>query len=143
MEIKVLSAADASVLEQVAPEVFDEAIDPDAARLFLADPRHHLAVALDAGTVIGFASGVHYFHPDKPVPELFINEVGVAPIHQNRGVAKALLRCLLQHGRQLGCGQAWVLTDQDNAAAQRVYAASGGTPSTHLMYSITLSPQTD
>lgn len=143
VEIKVLSAADAVVLERVAPEVFDEPIDPEAARRFLADPRHHLAVASDRGEVIGFASGVHYFHPDKPVPELFINEVGVSPTHQNRGLAKALLRRLLEHGRQLGCGQAWVLTDQDNVPAQRVYAASGGTPSTHLMYSIALSPEAD
>jgi ribosomal protein S18 acetylase RimI-like enzyme len=141
VEIKVLSVDEAGVLDRVAPEVFDEPVAPDAARLFLADPRHHLAVACDGGVVIGFASGVHYFHPDKPVPELFINEVGVAPTHQNRGIAKALLRCVLQHGRQLGCGQAWVLTDQDNVAAQRVYAASGGTATTHLMYSIQLTSQ--
>lgn len=138
VEIRMLSAADAAVLERVAADVFDEQVDPRAAQLFLADSRHHLAVACDAGVVIGFASGVHYFHPDKPVPELFVNEVGVAPTHQNRGVAKALLRCLLQHGRELGCGQAWVLTDHDNLAAQRVYAASGGAPSDHLMYSIRL-----
>lgn len=140
VEIKVLTATDATVLDRVAAEVFDEPVDARAARLFLADPRHHLAVACDGGVVIGFASGVHYFHPDKPVPELFVNEVGVAPTHQNRGVAKGLLRCLLQHARELGCGQAWVLTDQDNIPAQRVYAASGGTPSEHLMYSIPLSP---
>lgn len=143
VEIKILAAADAAVLDHVAPEVFDEPIDRRAASLFLADPRHHLAVACDAGVVIGFASGVHYFHPDKPVPELFVNEVGVAPTHQNRGVARALMRCLLQHARQLGCGQAWVLTDHANSAAQRLYAASGGKPSEQLMYSILLTPEAD
>lgn len=138
MEIRILSAADAAVLTRVAPDVFDNAVDPRAAELFLADPRHHLAVASDAGVIVGFASGVHYFHPDKPVPELFVNELGVAPSHQNRGLAKALVRCLLQHARKLGCGQAWVLTDADNVPAQRVYSASGGAPSQHLMYSIPL-----
>ncbi len=140
VELRILSAADAAVLERVAPEVFDEAIDARAAALFLADPRHHLAVARDLGVVVGFASGVHYFHPDKPVPELFINEVGVAPEYQGQGVGKALLRCLLRHGAELGCGQAWVLTDHDNLAARRVYQASGGTPSEHVMYSIPLQP---
>ena len=137
--IRMLSAADAAVLERVAPDVFDERIDPRAATLFLSDPRHHLAVATDATLVVGFASGVHYFHPDKPVPELFVNEVGVAPTHRNRGVGRALLGCLLQHGRDLGCAQAWVLTDHDNLAAQRLYAATGGHPSEHLMYSIGLA----
>ncbi|MEY4546177.1 MAG: hypothetical protein RL685_2372 [Pseudomonadota bacterium] len=143
LEIKILSAAAAAVLERVAPDVFDHAIDAEAAALFLADPRHHLAVAIDAGVVVGFASGVHYFHPDKPVPELFVNEVGVAATHQKRGVAKAILRCLFQHARELGCGQAWVLTDQENVPAQRLYAASGGTSSEHLMFSILLGSDDD
>jgi ribosomal protein S18 acetylase RimI-like enzyme len=141
VEIRMLSATDAVVLTRVAAEVFDNPIDPAAAALFLADPRHHLAVAIDTGEVVGFASGVHYLHPDNPVPELFVNELSVAPSHQNRGLAKALLRCLFRHSRALGCGQAWVLTDEDNVPARRVYVASGGTPSRHLMYSICLEPE--
>jgi ribosomal protein S18 acetylase RimI-like enzyme len=140
VEIRALSAADTAVLERVAPDVFDEPIDARAAALYLADPRHHLVVAADAGVVVGFASGVHYFHPDKPIPELFFNEVGVAPSHQNRGVGKALLSCLFQHGRALGCSQAWVLTDADNAPALRLYASSGGTRTEQVMFSFVLEP---
>jgi ribosomal protein S18 acetylase RimI-like enzyme len=140
-EVRVLKAGEQSVLERVAPEVFDEAIDAHAAQLFLADPRHHLAVAIDAGVVVGFASGVHYFHPDKPQPELFVNEVGVAPSHQGRGLGKAILACLLQHGRALGCAQAWVLTDRSNAPAMRLYAGGGGRESSsdQVMFSFALT----
>lgn len=53
-------------------------IDPTWSAEFLRDPRHHIAVAIEDGVVVGIASGVHYLHPDKP-PELFVNEVGVAP----------------------------------------------------------------
>jgi hypothetical protein len=74
LEIKILRAVDASVLDRVADGVFDGPVD-DALRLeFLRDPRHHIAVAIDNGTVVGFASGVHQVHPDKPA-ELWINEV--------------------------------------------------------------------
>jgi hypothetical protein len=65
IEIKVLQHGDDGILMNVAPEVFDNAIDPALTREFLEDPRHHIAVAIDAGLVIGFASGVHYVHPDK------------------------------------------------------------------------------
>jgi aminoglycoside 6'-N-acetyltransferase I len=58
---------------------------------FLRDERHHLAVAIEDETVVGFASGVHYVHPDKPA-ELWINEVGVAPSHHRRGIGKPLLQ---------------------------------------------------
>ncbi len=126
----MLRAGDAAVLDRVGDDVFDDAVQPALAREFLGDARHHLAVAIDDGLVVGFASGVHYVHPDKP-PELWINEVGVAPTHQQRGLAKALLHTLFAAARELGCAQAWVLTDRDNAAAMRLYASAGGDPGSH------------
>jgi len=126
VEIRILNPRDHVVLANVAAGVFDSAIDPQLAHEFLADPRHHLAVAIDDGQVIGFASGVHYVHPDKP-PELWINEVGVADSHQQRGVGRAVMRALLDHARSLGCGEAWVLTDESNAPAKKLYASCGGT----------------
>jgi ribosomal protein S18 acetylase RimI-like enzyme len=126
IEVRILGVNDGALLGAVAEEVFDDAVDLHAAVEFLTDPRHHIAVAIDAGKVVGFASGIHYFHPDKPVPELFVNEVGVAPSHQNRGLGKTVLAALLRHGRELGCAQAWVLTERANEAAMRLYAACGG-----------------
>ena len=123
--IKVLPASDISLLMKVADDVFDNPVDEKLAREFLEDPRHHIVVAIDDGVVIGFASAVHYIHPDKP-PELWINEVGVAPTHQNKGVGKAILNELLQLGRRLGCVNAWVLTDRNNAAANGLYKSVGG-----------------
>jgi aminoglycoside 6'-N-acetyltransferase I len=85
VEIKVLGRGDDAVLNRVAPDVFDHPIDPQLTREFLQDPRHHLAVAIDDSLVVGFASGVHYIHPDKP-PQLWINEVAVAPDYRRRGL---------------------------------------------------------
>ena len=124
-DTRILRADESAILDNVAPGVFDHALDPRLVAEFLGDDRHHLAVAVDQGQVIGFASGVHYVHPDKP-PELWINEVGVAPGHQGRGVGKAVIRALLQHGERLGCAEAWVLTDRSNHAAMRLYASTGG-----------------
>jgi len=125
IEIRILRPDEGSVLENVAPEVFDHAVDPRLAAEFLADPRHHLVVALDGGRVVGMASGVHYVHPDKQ-PELWINEVGVAPSHQGQGAGTGLVRALCAHGQALGCAEAWVLTDPENTTARRMYASAGG-----------------
>ncbi|WP_446653203.1 N-acetyltransferase family protein [Blastomonas sp.] len=125
IEVRMLQVDEARVLAQVADDVFDNPVDPQQAAAFLADPRHHLAVAIDAGQVVGFASGVDYLHPDKP-PELCINEVGVAPSHQGRGLGKRLMACLLAHGETLGCASAWVLTEQGNRPARALYEAAGG-----------------
>ena len=57
----------------------DDPIGAHPAREILNDPRHRLVVAIDDDAVVGFVSAVLYVHPDKAMPELRINEVGVAP----------------------------------------------------------------
>lgn len=53
IEIKVLQRGDDSILTNVAAEVFDNPIDPELTREFFEDPRHHIAVAIDDGVVVG------------------------------------------------------------------------------------------
>jgi len=140
IEIKVLGPHDAGVLEHVAPDVLDDAINVSQAEEFLADPRHHLAVAVENGMVVGFVSAVHYVHPDKSRPELWINEVSVAPTHRGRGLGTRLLRSVLDLARGLGCAEAWVLADRANTAAMRLYATAGSTepPTDHVMFTFRL-----
>jgi len=127
----MLGPADAAVIARVVPDVFDHAPDARWTAEFLNDSRHHIAVAIDAGSVVGIASAVHYVHPDK-APELWINEVGVATAHRGRGIGRRLVHAVLQHGRELGCASAWVLADQSNAPAHRLYEAAGGEPAPEL-----------
>jgi ribosomal protein S18 acetylase RimI-like enzyme len=143
IEINILRAGDDTVLNRIAPGVFDHAVQPRLVSEFLNDDRHHLAVAIDSGTVVGFASAVHYVHPDKPA-ELWINEVGVAPTHQSQGLGRRLLRSLFQLGSELGCTTAWALTERDNPAALRLYAAVGGVeaPDETVMLSFDLESST-
>jgi aminoglycoside 6'-N-acetyltransferase I len=126
MEVKSLGPNDASVLNNVAEDVFDDAIVESSAHAFLADPRHRLVVALDKDLVVGFVSAVIYVHPDKPAPELWVNEIGVAPTHHRQGIGKALMQAILQEARQSGCSEAWVLTDRTNLPAMAMYRSSGG-----------------
>ena len=127
-EIRLIRGGDESVLDAIAPEVFDEAIDPGTLKRFLAEPNHHLFVAIDADIVVGFVSAVLYEHPDKTAPELWINELGVSPAHQRQGVGAALLDALLEHARALGCSEAWVLSDRNNDKAKRLYASRTNQP---------------
>ncbi len=138
--IRLLTDADANVLANVAPGVFDAEVDSRWAAEFLGDERHHLVVALDDACVVGMASAMHYVHPDKR-PELWVNEVGVAESHQGQGIGRKLLEAIFARGRALGCSEAWVLTDESNTAARKLYARTGGVESPALMYSFQLGPQ--
>lgn len=131
--IKTLSKNDASLLLGVADDVFDNPANEKWASEFLNDPRHHIVVAIVNEQVVGFASALHYIHPDKPT-ELWINEVGVSEEHQNKGIAKAMIKELFLLGKNLGCVNAWVLTESDNLPANRLYQSVGGEKSEAVMY---------
>lgn len=138
IDVRLLGAEEVHVLAHVAADVFDDAVDPHLASEFVADPRHHLAVALDGDTVVGMASAVDYVHPDKPA-ELWINEVGVAPAYQRMGIGRRLLQTLFAAGVGRGCRNAWVLTEGDNVAARGLYAAAGGDEDATVMYTFSLT----
>jgi aminoglycoside 6'-N-acetyltransferase I len=127
--IQILDASDHSVLENIAPVVFDNKISSDLIREFLADPRHHLTVAITSEQqVVGMASAVHYVHhvhPDK-VAQMFINEVGVSEADEGRGIGKKLIAALLHRAAELGCTEAWTATEPGNARAQSLFAMAGG-----------------
>jgi ribosomal protein S18 acetylase RimI-like enzyme len=125
-EIKLLRPTDLHILNNVAEDVFDDPIVETAAREFLKDPRHRLVVALDNHFVVGFVSAVIYVHPDKLAPELWINEIGVAPTHHRQGIGKALMQAILEEARKYGCFEAWVLTDRGNLPAMTLYRSAGG-----------------
>jgi ribosomal protein S18 acetylase RimI-like enzyme len=124
--LKLLHPPDLHILHNVAADVFDDPIVESSAQDFLNNPRHRLVVALDNALVVGFVSAVIYVHPDKPAPELWINEIGVAPTHQRQGIGKALMQAILEQAQHSGCSEAWVLTDRTNLAAMAMYASAGG-----------------
>jgi ribosomal protein S18 acetylase RimI-like enzyme len=126
IEIKLLGPLDAGILSNIAPDVFDDPIVQSSTQEFINDSRHRLIVALDGGIVVGFVSAVVYLHPDKATPELWINEVGVAPTYQGQGIGKMLLRRTLEEAQKAGCKEAWVLTERGNDAAMALYKSIGG-----------------
>lgn len=74
-------------------------------------------------------SAVIYVHPDKPAPELWINEIGVAPTHQRQGIGQALVRAVLEEAKRSDCSEAWVLTDRTNLPAMALYRSASGAES--------------
>ena len=111
-----------------AAALFDHPIDVQATAAFLADDRHHLLIGYVGGQPAGFVTAVELLHPDKPRPEMFLYELGVEPEFRRRGVATALMQRLVELCHERGCGEMFVLTDEDNIAGQATYRRAGGEP---------------
>ena len=133
IEIRRLGPEDAPILERIAADVFDEPVRPDRLAAYLAEPGHHLWVAIADGQVVAQAAAVVHRHPDKPT-EFYVDEVGVTPALQRQGIARRMLEEMFAFARSIGCEEAWVGTEPDNAAARGLYKRLGGKAGSFVMY---------
>src|SRR3954465_10318882 len=118
--LKRLSAGDETSLEQIAPDVFDDPIDPQRLHDYLRSPGHVMLLAFEGTLVVGQCAAVLHRHPDKPT-ELYVDEVGTASTHRRQGIARAMLTELFAWGHELARDEAWPGTELDNDAANALY----------------------
>jgi ribosomal protein S18 acetylase RimI-like enzyme len=137
LEIRHIKPGDAALFDRVAADVFDAPIDAARLAAYLAEPGHHMLVALHGGEVVAQVAAVIHRHPDKPT-ELYIDEVGVTPALQRQGIARHLVAEMFALGKALGCEEAWVGTESDNAAARALYQSLGEEGEPFVMYEYTL-----
>lgn len=126
-----------TLLENLAADVFDAPIVPHHLDALLADPAQRLFVATEAGVVIGQAKAVIHRHPDK-APSVFVDELGVTPAQQRRGVATALIAAVMTMARNLGCAEIWLATEPENDPANNFYKATRMRGEHVVMYSLTV-----
>jgi aminoglycoside 6'-N-acetyltransferase I len=103
-------AGDEALFERVHPDVFDEQVDPELTRAFLAAPHLHIALAIQGDLTVGMCSGVVYHHPDKP-PQWWVNEIGVAAPWRRQRLATRLVETCITEALRQGCGEIWVVAD--------------------------------
>jgi aminoglycoside 6'-N-acetyltransferase I len=133
VELVRLAPVNLSLLDHVAPEVFDEPVRADRLAAYVREPGHLLLLAVAEGEVVAQVAAVIHRHPDKPT-ELYIDEVGVTPAFQRQGIARRMLQEMFDIGRGLGCEEAWVGTEPDNDAAIALYRRFGGEPQAIVMF---------
>jgi len=124
IEIIRLSAENASLLDHVAEDVFDEDIVPARLAAYLAHETNLMFLAVADGLVVGQVAACVHRHPDQPT-ELYVDNLGVAEAFRRQGIARRLIESMLDLGRSLGCEEWWVGTEEDNVPARRLYETFG------------------
>jgi len=120
ISLKRMSPGDEAVFDRIAVDVFDEPIHPERMAAYLRTPGHLMVLALEGDLVVGQCAAVIHRHPDK-VDELYIDEVGTAPSHFRRGIARAMMDEMFAWARELGITEAWLGTELDNDPANALY----------------------
>jgi len=128
VEIRVLRPGDDDLVA-AASHLFDGPARPGPTARFLAEDGHHLLIAYEEGTAVGFVSGVEITQPDKGT-EIFLYELAVDEPFRRRGIGRALVERLAALAREAGCYGMWVITDMDNVAARATYEGTAGVAET-------------
>ena len=132
-----------AILAAELDAMFDEGVSWDAeqGQRFLAHPDTLLLVARWDGEACGFLSAYRLQRFDRRGAEVLLYEIGVEEPFQRRGVGRALVEEAKRWAAGVGADELWVLTEDDNAPARALYAATGGREETGLtMFDYGLEP---
>ena len=121
VEIREIGPGDEAAFRPGCRGVFRRTGKPVAAHCLPCRTRSSPVRRLD-GEVVGQCAAVIHRHPDKAT-ELYIDEVGVSPAFQRRGIARQMIERMVALGKTKGCEEVWVGTERDNAAARGLYEA--------------------
>jgi len=121
MTIRLLRPGDEPIVERLATR------QPRTA--LLQDPRTIFLVAFDGETPIGFVLAYELPRRHGVEVTLCVYEIEVDAGHRRRGIGARLLRELEGIARQRGVAEGFVLTDEENTPAMRLYESVGGKPS--------------
>ncbi|TCA35203.1 GNAT family N-acetyltransferase [Rhizobium leguminosarum bv. viciae] len=125
------------LLENIAEEVFDQELNAQRLATYLKSSGHLMIIAVCEKQVIGQIAAFVHSHPDR-ASDVYIDNLGVAPPFQRRGVARRLLDEVLAWGKTLDCDQAWIVTDSGNNAARALYEGRGAAAEPIVMFSYKL-----
>ena len=125
-QIKRLGPDDSARAESAVRAFKATSRSPDSLQVFLRSPANYLLVADAGGETVGFLIAYRLERSDREAAQMFVYEVGVVGAWRRRGLASALLGEIVALARAEGMFEVFVLTSQDNEAACRLYARTGG-----------------
>lgn len=120
-----LTVADLSAVLEMNHTFRDGFITAEGATAFLSDDRNWLWAGITEERIIAFAYGYALDRLDGR-RMLYLHEVGVADPHQRQGIGKMMLEALKDACRVLGFHRIFLITSQDNTAANALYRKCGG-----------------
>lgn len=93
---------------------------------FLKKETNYLLAAYVDNTLAGFAYAYELDRIEQSKPMVFLYSIDVLPEYQRRGIGKQLIEALRAEFTEEGFCKMFVLTDEGNTAAMRLYQSTGG-----------------
>lgn len=129
------------VVPEALPDVFDDTMTVERLASRAAVDGHLLVIAVADDRTVGQCT-IIIQHLAHKAADLHVENLGVAAAHRRRGIATALPEEALAWGGELGCDEAWIATEVDNDAANRLYESVGSAVDPALIHVIPITQPT-
>lgn len=93
---------------------------------FVENKQNYLLIAGNEGKPCGFLAAYTLSRLDGLNPELFLYEIEVNQAYRRQGIGKQLIEDLLDIAKGIKAKEVFVLTNEHNAAAMKLYESTGG-----------------
>ena len=127
MIVRRLQAGDEAVAREAVARFKNSYPTVDHTRRFLGNVNHYFYVAEVDGELAGFLLAYKMERCDGERAMMFLYEIEVLSRHRRQGVGRALVEAVKEECERRGFLKMFVLTEESNEPAQRLYLASGGT----------------
>lgn len=111
-------------LAPVAEDVFDHPLVPVRLAAYVAIRENIFVVAIRDNLTVGHIRGTIIRQPDRN-DDAYVDNFGVSPEHQRRGIGRALYEAFAKHAGNLGADNIWLATETYNDGAIAFYRALG------------------
>ncbi len=93
--------------------------------ILIKDPAHHILVAKDKDTVVGFVNFTTRKTIMHPRPSGLIDELIVSRSYRGLGIGKQLILAAIQKCRELDCCEVEISTEKRNSKSREFYQRCG------------------
>jgi len=117
-------------------------LDDVSLRQFLSHQDHHLLLAILNTKVVGSLYGYALRSPYRPALQFFLYGIDVQTESRNQGIGTALVNEFIAEARRAKACEVWVLTNEANRSAMKMYSNAGLRPSGagDVMFELSLLP---
>ncbi len=126
MTVRRLTPGDENIASEIAATFKNAVPSGEHLRGFLADSAIYLFAAAVEGKPVGFALGYRLPRLDGESAMMMLYEIEVLEAFRRQGIGRKLIEALLGYSQQEGHLKAFVITEESNLAAMRLYQSVGG-----------------
>lgn len=126
MIVRRLHAGDEAVAREAVARLKNAYPTVDHTRRFLGNVNHYFYVAEVGGELAGFLLAYKMERCDGERAMMFLYEIEVLSRYRRQGIGRALVEAVKGECERQGFLKMFVITEESNEPAQRLYLASGG-----------------